>query len=234
MDSSKILSTRLSNSGHVSNYQMDLLSHQLINIFLASNIAAIFILIVLWSYADQKVLLIWLCTIIIISLSRVLLVHLYQKKLHDDALLMPWYVMSILAGLGWGLLAVLYSDEWPALQQFAVVSTLFIMALGAIPAYATNLLLYKLALLTIMGPIIGVFVFTEGQHYLTYAAGLFCLVALLYMIAWRYHQSVIKQVDELAALQQDYLELKRSHDAISLTLEKRILMKKYPELFLPG
>lgn len=230
MDSSKSLSTRLPHTGQVSKYQLDLLFHPLIYTSLASNIAAIFIFIVLWSYADQKVLLIWLSAIIIISAAGILLTHLYHKKLPDHSELAPWNLMSllliILAGLSWGSLAILYSVEWPAFQQFAVVTTLLIIALAAILVCATNLLFYQSALLTIMGPIIGVFIFKEGQYYPAYAGGLFCLVVFLYMIAWRYYHTVNKQVYDLAILQQDYQDLKRSHDDLCLTLEKKDMEEK--------
>lgn len=77
-----------------------------------------------------------------------------------------------------------------------------------------------------MGPIISVFVFTEDQHYLIYAACLLCLAVFLNMIAWRYHQSVIKQDYDLAILQQGYLELKRSHNVLSHFLENKDIEEK--------
>lgn len=175
-------------------------------------------------------LLIWLSAIIIISATRILLTLLYHKKLPDHSELVPWNLMSlpliILAGLSWGSLAVLYSVEWPAFQQFAVVTTLLIIVLAAIPVCATNLLFYQSALLTIMGPIVGVFIFKEGQYYPVYTGGLFCLVVFLYMIARRYFHTVNKQVYELAILQQDYQDLKRSHDDLCLTLEKKDMEEK--------
>ena len=216
----------------VSPYQVKLLFKQLIQVSLVSNIAAIFITIVLWPVANHRLLLIWLSSIFIISAARILLVYCFKKRNPQDNELHPWrigsLIMIVLAGVAWGSIAYLYDFNWPPMQQFSVIAILFIVALGAVTAYATILSVYVVSLVAIMGPVIVVYLLSGVENFLLYGAGLLLLVSILISLAKRYHDLIIKEIGRNLNYRDDYNDLKSSHDdlksshnAISLELEEK-------------
>ena len=202
---------------------MNLLFHQLIHVSLASCLAAIFITVILWSVASHQSLLIWAGLVLFISIIRILLIYFFQKRVPSETNIKSWrvstLVLILLAALIWGSLAFLYDFNWPVMQQFAVFAVLFTVALGAITAYATVLPVYTGCLVAILGPLSLIFIFSGADNYLFYGTGVFLLGILLYSLAKRYHESVIKEFGLNLGYRKDYYDLKSSHDNLSQELE---------------
>ncbi len=205
-------------------YQIRLLFRQLVHTSVASLIAAVFITVVLWPVTSHVWLLSWLSLLVIISLGRIYLVHhvwMGKEKYHLDWWRSIAFLLIFMAALLWGALAFVYDYSWPVFYQYAVLSVLFIIALGCIPAYATSLPIYFVSLISILLPITLKFVFSGQSDYLLYGAGLVTLVVLLFAFAWRYHEAVIHEVGEHHGYRDDYTELKTRHDDLSLKLDQK-------------
>ena len=206
-----------------SSYQMKLLFHQLIHVSLASSIAAIIITVILWPVASHQSLLIWMLLVLVISLVRITLLYFFQKKNPVGTDLKPWristFALMLIAGMVWGSLAFLYDFNWPAMQQFSLFAVLFIVALGAITAYATILPIYTAYLIVILAPLSLRFIFSGVENYLFYGAGILLLGIFLYSIAKRYNKSVIQEFGQNLQYRKGYQELKSSHDGLSHIIE---------------
>jgi hypothetical protein len=178
-------------------YQVQLLFEQLIRVVLASSISAVLVVVFLWSVADHRWLSLWACLILAISFSRILLILYYRRKTRAESDLKPWGYASLIllffAGAVWGGLAFFYDFNWPPLQQFGVVFVLVLLAIGAIPAYATILTVYAGILVVILAPITGLLLLKGHNYHLFYGFGLVFLELSLFFIAKRYHDSVIKE-----------------------------------------
>lgn len=223
MNKSSLDLTRLFRA--VSPYQVKLLLQQLAHASLASNIAAVYISIVLWPVAVHRWLVIWLAFILSISILRGMITFLFQNRKPADTDLKPWQLSSLLliiiAGAAWGSLAFMYDFNWPVYQQFAVISVLFIMALGSIPAYATILPVYVISLITILTPVTVIFLISDVENFPIYGIGLFSLGLLLYSLARRYRDSVIHEIGHNLFYRDAYLELKKSYEDLDHELEDK-------------
>ncbi len=209
----------------VSPYQVKLLFRQLIHTSISSFIAAVFITVVLWPVASHQWLMIWFGLVCLIAVARIFLVYRFKIKKPENSQLAPWRVacliLIILAGLTWGSLAFIFDFNWSAFHQFSVITVLFIMALGSIPAYATILPIYLISLATILVPIAAIFMLSGVKEYPLYGLGLLFLCLLLFSISKRYHDSVIKEIGKNHNYRKDYHDLKSSHDELSLALEEK-------------
>ena len=205
-----------------SGYQMKLLFQQLVHVSLASCVAAIFITVILWPVASHKWLLIWTGVVLLISLARISLIYFHQKNPPADETKI-WRTLTLalifLGAIVWGSLAFIYDFDWPAMQQFAVFAVLYVLAIGAITAYATVLSIYNIYLIAILGPLVLIFIFSGVDNYIFYGTGLFLLGMVLYLLAKRYHESVILEIGKNLHYRKGYYKLKSSHDGLSQELE---------------
>ncbi len=213
-------------------YQLGLLLNQLVYVSIVSCIGAAVAVKVLWTVTEHLWLLLWVVSIFVTSLFRILLVFFY--KINEPPLIEinSWRVLSVtlifLVAITWGSLAWIYDFSWPVLQQFAVISLLVIVALGAIPAYAASMFVYSLFLLMVMGPAIYVFVFSGNEDFVTYGIFLLGLSILLLLKANQYHKIVIHEVGANLKYRKNYRavsyaheQLKSSHSVLSGALEGR-------------
>ncbi len=192
-------------------YKVKLLFKQLAQTSLASILAAFFISFVLWPVVSHFWLVTWLSLVCFTAISRIVLVRHFRKKEPEDELLESWLDAAMLlitmACIAWGSLAFVYDTHWPTSYQFAVISVLFIVALGGIPAYATILPIYIIVLSALLLPLSVVFFLSEVDNFSFYGAGLITFGVLLLSIAKRYHDSVILELGK----NQGYLESYRDH-----------------------
>lgn len=206
-----------------SGYQLKLLFHQLVNISLASCVAAIFITVILWPVANHQSLLIWVALVLVVLLVRITLLYFLQKNNPTDVDLKPWriltFVLILVAGTVWGSLAFLYDFNWPSMPQFAVFAVLFVLSMGAITAYATILYAYTIYLIAVLGPLALRFIFSGVENYLFYGTGLILLGIVLFLMAKRYHDTVIKEYGQNLHYRKSYYNLKSSHDDLSQVLK---------------
>ncbi len=206
-----------------SGYQLKLLFHQLLHVSFASMIAVVFITAILWPVANHQSLLIWVALVLTVTLIRIVLLYFLKKNNPTDAELKPWrmatFALILVAGVVWGSLAFLYDFSWPPMQQFAVFAVLFVLALGAITAYATILYAYSIYLLAILGPLALRFIFSGVENYLLYGAGVILLGIVLYLMAKRYHDGVITEFGQNLHYRKGYYDLKSSHDGLSQIIE---------------
>ncbi len=129
--------------------------------------------------------------------------------------------MIVIASIAWGSLAIIYDFNWPTSCQFAVISVLFIIALGAIPAYATILPIYIISLSLVLLPMAVVFFLSTADNFILYGTGLVVLWILLISISKRYHDSVILEIGKNQNYREGYQDLKSSNDELSLALEEK-------------
>ena len=209
----------------VSPYQVKLLFKQLAQASIASVIAAIYITIVLWSVVSHFWLVVWSGFIFLTSVCRIVLVRNYKKLSPENDQLESWLdaatLLIVIASISWGSLAFIYDVNCPVFYQFAVISVLFIVALGAMPVYATILPLYIISLTLVLLPMAVVFFLSTTDNFLLYGTGLVVLWILLFSLSKRYHDYVILEVGKNQNYREGYQDLKSSNDDLSLALEEK-------------
>ncbi len=206
-----------------SGYQLKLLFSQLIYVSFSSLVAVVFIAYILWPVANHQSLQIWAALVLIVILLRIALVTFLRKKNPADADLKPWrmatFALIFVAGVVWGSLAFIYDFNWPPMQQFAIFAVLVVIALGAITSYATILYAYGIYLVALFGPLSLLFIFSGIENYQYYGVGLILLGIVLFFLAKRYHDSVVKELGKSLHYRKSYYTLKSSHDDLSQELE---------------
>ncbi len=157
-----------------SEFQLKLLFHQLLHVSFASVIAVVFITTILWPVANHQSLLIWVVLVLTVILIRIALISFLKKNNPTDTDLKPWrmatFALIMIAGIVWGSLAFAFNFDWSAFHQFALISVLFILALGFIPAYATILPAYIMSISAVLLPISVIFLFSGVDDFPLYGA----------------------------------------------------------------
>ncbi len=206
-------------------FQVELLYKQLIHASIASFIAAIFITIVLWSVASHQWLIVWFSLICLVTVARIFLVHRFRLKSQEKQILKFWQSASLLliflGGIAWGSLAFIFDFNWPAFHQFAIISVLFILALGSISAYATIPPAYITSISVMLLPLSGLFIFSGGDDFVLYGIGLVFLWGLLLSISKRYYDSVILEIGKVQHVHEQLNDLKTSHEDLGLAFEEK-------------
>ena len=149
-------------------------------------------------------------------ISRVVLARHFKKKNPKDHLLGACQdaalILITLASITWGSLAFIYDFNWPVFNQVAVISVLFILVLGAIPAYATILPIYMISLTAVLLPISVIFIFSGVDNFLLYGSGLVAFWILLSFTSKRYHDRVIQEIGKNHDYVEGYQDLTSSND----------------------
>ncbi len=197
-------------------YQVKLLFGQLTQTSIVSAIAAIIVTVVLWPVASHFWLVAWLSFICITAIARIVLARHFRKLTTENDRLESWQdaavILIVLASITWGSLAFIFGFHWPAFHQLVVITVLLIIALGAMPAYATILPIYILSLTAVLLPLFVIFLLSDVSNFPLYAAGLGAFWIILFSISKRYHDSVILELGKNRDYVDDHQEHLSSND----------------------
>lgn len=130
--------------------QLQLLYNQSFPAVFISNIAALLLTTILWSFLEKKVLLLWFGAVIATTIIRLILFIAYFRTLPDETAILKWetpYGLTLtIAALIWGVGVVVIMPNDSLLHQVIIYFFLIGMAGGALSVYSA---IRKFALITI-------------------------------------------------------------------------------------
>ena len=145
-------------------------------------VAALIYTSIMWSQADNKILLSWLGLVGIVSIIRITLFVSYTKKnpIGDEILKWekPYFITLMFAYMTWGFGMAFVSYNLSFLNQTITIFMLVGIAGSALSTYSAIRYLSVAGLLVILMPMVIVFIFTGGDIQLLLALGTF-----IFMIA---------------------------------------------------
>ncbi|MEJ2630618.1 MAG: PAS domain S-box protein [Acidihalobacter sp.] len=135
---------------------------------LTAIVLALILCALLWHLNLERILLLWLGSVIAIYGLRMLLVFAFIRKAPGDAATEIWarlYAFStFLAGLIWGTLALIWAPDWAVAEQTILILSLAGMASGSATAHASRLLTYLAFVVPSLLPMIGVLILQKANH----------------------------------------------------------------------
>jgi len=132
----------------------------------------------LWNVADRSLLLPWLGAQLLLTTVR--LVHVYRyRKTYQEARKDPqweqfFFVGTLLSGITWGCLGLIYSPGWAAEHQVLVAICIIGLQAGALSSYAAISGIY----IAFMAPSILIF----SQSLMAHPGGSHSVMGLMFLI----------------------------------------------------
>lgn len=194
------------------------------NIIVANVINALILTYVMWPVIDHAVLLVWLTTLLTISLIRSLLAYQYRKvnPTADKAVnWLRWYVLgSLLAALTWGTASIALFPAADITRQAFLAFVLGGMCAGAITVLSHIQFAINSFLLIVLVPLTGRFYNSDSELAMSMAAMLILFLMMLLLAARRSHDFINQNIDLRIATMEKERSLQSSEQRFKTLLEK--------------
>ena len=106
----------------------------------AAFVVALVLTTSLWNIADQSLLLTWFGVQLLLTVVRFLHVYRYRKTYEDARSDPRWetffFIGTLLSGIAWGCIGLIYSPGWAVEYQMLVVICIIGLQAGALSSYA--------------------------------------------------------------------------------------------------
>jgi diguanylate cyclase (GGDEF)-like protein/PAS domain S-box-containing protein len=206
--------------------QIELIYTQAVAAITAAFILACLLAGGLWAVADHTYLTLWLVAQSVQTLGRLVLVLRYRRASEQDRAAAKWmllfFVGTLVSGIVWGSLGLLFSFSWPVEYQTLTLLSLAGIVSGAISSYAAIMSIY----IAFMVPCILI----PAQTMLIYSSSLQANLGLILMlfagvlviIARNYNRNVVRSL-QLGMENQSLVSSMRSANK---TLQDEIMARE--------
>ncbi len=204
-------------------------------------VAVVVTIIAMWTVTDRSLLIpwgVWFVTLVIIR-------WLYMKRFLNivDSVdeFGSWEVAgligTVLAGLSWGMLGVVYDFSWPPFYQVFVLGLLGGLAGVSTASYSSSLRANTLFMVSMFGPVIIRFLLENSATSRLYVLAILTFFGCIYVAGIKAHKSVVDNVrlrlvneDLVKNLSQVNTELnqeiaQRSQAEAGLKQERKLFVK---------
>jgi PAS domain S-box-containing protein len=182
-------------------------------------INASILVIVLWSFIDSGILLIWLAVILLISLARGITAYQYKKTASSTEKTHLWFrrflMGSLLSSLAWGATSIWLFPVDDLARQVFLAFVIGGLAAGAV----TSLSYFKLPIYLYLGltliPLLIRFFYSETELGITMGSMITLYLVMMVIVANRTHNNIkqniclrIENIERERSLQQSELRYK--------------------------
>lgn len=212
--------------------KLQLLFKQAPQTFASSSIVSGLLLYVLWNEVNHTLLLTWFAIILCGNLIRLLLVKTYasttvQSEKKANICLQRFMIVTAFVGASWGIGTALFLQQTPITYHFFIIMILTGVSAGALPAYTTSLLTYRLFLIPCL-LIPSIWMMVQSNEMLTFTGLLFALYAVLMLsLNKRQHTTISESLrlkyennQLLEELELEVYERKLNEEQLSHSQEK--------------
>jgi diguanylate cyclase (GGDEF)-like protein/PAS domain S-box-containing protein len=195
----------------------------------AAFLLAVLVTLGLWNVVEHFYLLLWSGAQAIQTVARLWLVYQYRRAPVAQRKDARWAVLfltgTLLSGIVWGCIGLLFQFSWPVAYQMLVLMSLAGVLAGAISSYAAILSVY----VAFMVPAILIPAQSMLMHNSTISNNLGLLLmlfaAVLVVIARNYNSSVMQSLQ----LREENRDLLQETAAINMELEREAMSRQHAQ-----